>query len=403
MKVQVLGKHDLVHQIYGNIFKELNTTPSFISPNEFSVPPEKGSIDILLTSLEWTPEWRSYISNSKKNGIPVLYVMDGVIEWSYLWNNQSYVYPTGTVLQPLISDKLSVIGRHPARILSSMGLGSRISIIGLPRFDEIESYRVIKADRIPRIVITTAKIYAHNTAQEIAVKSALRDLISFFSSREDITAIWRISNELAKEFNLETKTNIPLTDELRQASALISFTSTCILEGMLLGIPTAQVEYRSTPLYVQTSWVISSKLHIEQVVHELLNPPVNKMALQDHYLEDELELGEASKRLAELITIIIDGRSPKSTQLCFSGKMDYRLVHPQISSFSIEDKAILQYELDGANWIIKKLQNHKNKINQIFSELQKTPIVKLLIFLSMLPGLKRFYRIMKKIDTELNI
>lgn len=403
MKVQVLGNYDSVHQIYGNIFKELNTKPSFISPNEYSVPPEKGSIDILLTSLEWSPEWRTYISNSKRNGIPVLYVMDGVIEWSYIWNNQSYVYPTGTVLQPLISDNLSVIGRHQARILSSMGLGGRISITGLPRLDEIERSRVIKADRIPRIVISTAKTYAHNTEQEIAVKSALRDLINFFSSREDITAIWRIPNELAKEFNLETKTDITLADELRQASALISFTSTCILEGMLIGIPTAQVEYRPTPLYLQTTWVISSKCHIEQVVHELLNPPANKIALQDYYLEDELEPGEASKKLADLITNIVDGIAPKSSKLSLSGKMDYRLVHPQISSFSIEDKAVLQYELDGAYRIIKRLSNHKNKIYQLFTELQKTKIVKLLLFISNIPGLKRFDRIMKRIVIELNV
>jgi hypothetical protein len=155
-----------------------------------------------------------------------------------------------------------------------------------------------------------------------------------------------------------------LATALREAAALITFPSTCALEGMLKGLPVAQVDYRSTPFYVASAWEIRSADHIPNVIQELLYPPPAKLAFQDACLADELEIGGASERLAEVIREALSRSNPyevvpPQVEKNGLGRLDYRQVYSELSVFAAAPTSMIQYELDAAYATIKQLRTEQ--------------------------------------------
>ena len=267
-----------IKDIYGEAFARLGVTPVAghrLTPEQIVA----ANPAALFVSREWTPEWRLAAAAARRADIPVIYVYDGVVEWSYMWNNLSAIRPGGTMLQPMIASDLCVIGRHQARIFAGLGLASRTHIIGLPRFDAISTERKIRRDAPPRLLVATPRTTGHNAEQQVLAVRALRDLRDWFATRPDLEVIWRISADLAEELGVRGDIEGKFDDVLATCTGLLSFTSTCLLEAMHKGIPTAQIDYRAAPLYVSTAWEIRSREHIPSVVQELLYPPPGKTCL----------------------------------------------------------------------------------------------------------------------------
>lgn len=352
VKILILNNNtsDDAERIYGDALHIKGA--SYIFSGETVLSPEAllddEKPDIVLTSLEWVPYQRLVIAAANKRNIPTLYVMDGVIEWNYVWHNQSFIFPQGTALQPLLAKHIAVIGRRPARILASMGLGSKIHVIGLPRLDGMQCQRIIDAEKPPILLICTARTASHNINHQIHVKQALRDIHDV--ARElGIACIWRIASELAEDMNITVSEQPNIQADMAKASGVITFPSTVALEAMKLGIPTAIVEYDVNPLYVESAWQIRSKAHIYGVIHELLYPPYEKRAYQDFCLHEELESGDATSKLVRLIQDIVAGDDVEQAEknpCAVYGALDYRLVHSQLTTFATSNMATLQYELD---------------------------------------------------------
>ncbi len=396
MRLVVFGEQENVSHIYGSAFDLLGVEPLYVNPdlveNVISLKP-----DVIMLGLEWVPSWRLASAQAKRAGIPVIYVMDGVIEWSYVWNNQSFVKPEGTVLQPLIAGDLCVIGRHPASTLSALGLSNRIHIVGLPRFDKLKPVREKRPNKVPRILIVTAKTWGHNTDQKIQVKQAMRDLKTFFAGRNDVEPIWRIDSELADEISVTADSNKQISEVLKQVDGLISFTSTTILEGMAYEIPVAQIEYRPIPMYINSAWEIRCANHIASVVQELLYPPVEKMAYQDTCYQNELESGNASDRLAKVIRYAIEnkdlsgdtGQQPTKVY----PRLDYRQLHSNMSAFSTSPDSLLQYELEAMylqrQQHIELLRYHNELVKEVIEPLRNTKLIARLIRLCSIFGMER--------------
>ncbi len=311
--------------------------------------------DVMLVSREWSRSTRVAVARARRRGVPVVYLMDGIIEWSYVWNNLSYVRPEGTVLQPLLASHICTIGRRPARILAGMGLADRIHVVGMPRLDGIDRRRVIDPAKAPTVVITTARTPAHNVEQKVYVRRALRDLKRWFGAHASVRPIWRIAPELAAELNLPLENTASLLDSLREASALVSFASTTLIEGMLMGVPTALVDYRTVPQYVQTAWEIRSSDHLDSTLHDLLHPRPERLAFQDWCLREEMEPGDASARLAHVLRSAIDGETSADAASMSQhdfGRLDYRQIHSELSAFAVSPMSVLQYELDAASSLL---------------------------------------------------
>lgn len=325
--------------------------------------------DLILLSREWSYDWRLCAAAARRARIPVVYVMDGVLEWSYVWNNLSYVRGEGTVLQPLFASDLCVIGQHPARILAGLGLAPRIHIVGLPRCESLERTRVVRTHDRPRVVISTARTSGHNVEHRLQVFRALRDLQAWFSRNRCAEPVWRIAPELAEELGVLAHSQGTFPDLLREADALVSFPSTCVLEGMLLGLPVAQIEYRPVPLYVSSAWEIRSGEQIPVVLHQLLYPAPERLAYQDACLSDELEPGSASQRLAAVIRAALVRPDPYASTATpplsrVRGRLDYHQVHTELSAFALAPESLLAYELDAAFAVQKRLRQERDVLRR---------------------------------------
>ena len=332
---------------------------------------------LILLSSEWTHEWRLIAAAARRAGVPVVYVMDGVIEWSYVWNNLSFIRPWGTMLQPLIASDLCVIGRHPARILASFGLADRIHVVGLPRFDCVPRERVLRPGSRPRLLIATARTAGHDVEQQVMTRRALRDLKAFLDTAPQIEPVWRIAADLAEDIGVCADVAGGFSEVLATSAGLVSFTSTCLLEGMHKGLPVAVVDYRAVPLYVAAAWEIRCAEHIPGVIQELLYPPPPKLAWQDACLADELEPGDATTTLTAVLRAAIerpraapDATTPPAPDRP-DGRLDFRQVHSELSTFSLGSLPVLQYELSAAHHLLRHTRHEKGFLQRDALELNE--------------------------------
>lgn len=331
---------------------------------------------LLLISLEWLPQDRLVALSAKRKNIPVIYVMDGIVEWSYLWENDAFIRSSGTCLQPLVADFLCVIGRSPARYLSTLGLNSRIRIIGLPRLDHFDRTRRCVAFKKHRVLVATANTCALNSNQLVHLKAALRDLKKFFSRNLHIEPVWRVDPLVTRELDV-TLSDIaqPIDTVLQSVTCVISFCSTLILEAMLKDVPVAIIEYRPVPLLATSAWQIRCGEHIEPVVKEMIAPPPEKLALQRSCLDDELEPGCASEKLVEVMEAALTGAiDPEKCDDEYSGPLEYSRVHSQVSLFSTTETTFLQYELDGC---YRHMKQSNEQFGDIVDRLEKSWSIRL--------------------------
>ena len=361
LRVALLDEPERHRELFGQALDQLNAQrldARTLSPEALVA----AAPDVLLLSREWTPDWRLAAAACGRAGIPVVYVMDGVLEWSYVWNNLSHIRPQGAMLQPLMADHLCAIGRHPARILATLGLGPRLHVVGLPRLDAYPRTRHIEAGTPPRVLIATARTAGHDPEQQLMARRALRDLKGFFDTVPAFQPVWRIAADLAEDIGVRPDISGSFSSALEAASALITFPSTCVLEAMLKGVPVAQIEYRAVPLYVSAAWEIRSPEMIPSVVQELLHPPAEKLAWQNACLGDEVESGNASERLVAVIRQAVErGAAGEVSVADTDGPLDFRQVHSELSAFAAAPLARVQYELDAAHRLLKEARQQRNR------------------------------------------
>ena len=413
LSIAVLGTPEHEGRMCGRAFEILGVTPVYLDPAN-PVLPASPPPDLVLLSREWSVDIRQATIQACRHGIPVVYIMDGVIEWDYFWHNWGFVKPEGTVFQPLIATDLCVIGQHPARILAALGLADRIHIVGLPRLDGVARRRVVNLDRPRRIVIATAMTFGQNTAHKVFVRAALRDLKVWFDSHKELIPVWCIAKDLAGELALTSETVGSMLEVLESASGVVSFTSTVLLEAMRLGVPTAQVDYRAVPQYVSTAWEIRNPDQIDGVIQELLFPPAEKLAYQEACLSDELEAGDASQRLADVIRACGDPKVTPARDTGVNGLLDFRQVNSQLSAFSVGPLSRLQYELDATYKIwerdrqrlttlasqVEELQalvnlHRSRELAHSLAELESDPLTRIIQKFAWLPGLRRTARVLR--------
>lgn len=394
----VLGTPEHEGRICGRAFEILGASPTYIDPGRPEIPSAPAP-NLVLLSREWNADLRHAAITASRRGIPIIYVMDGVIEWDYFWHNWGFVKPEGTVLQPLIASALCVVGQHPARILAALGLAGRIHVVGMPRLDGLQRRRVIDRGLPRQIVIATAQTFGHNTAHKVYVRAALRDLKNWFDEHPEQAPVWRISEELAEELGIVASTGRTIVDVLETASGVIGFTSTVLLEAMRIGVPTAQIDYRAVPQYVQTAWEIRNPEQIDSVVQELLYPPAEKLAYQEICLNDELESGDASNRLAEVIRSTVKNTPAQATKTASAvcGFVDFRQLNSHLSVFSVAPLSRLQYELDATYRLWERDRQRLKAQGELLAKLRIDPLVRVILSLGWLPGLRRTARLIRSL------
>ena len=361
LKVGVIGTDNNTIHKFENLYKHKNISLHFIEP----WPDEKSLIDkeVIIVTMEWSPKWRITIDLCKKLNIPTYYLVDGVIDWDYLWNNWSYIKSTGTALLPLLSDRIGVVSTNQARLLSSLGLSDKIDIIGIPRLDNYDNARSSNVKNT--ILITTANTPFLNNYSEVFVKSALSDLKDYFELNKSYKVLWKIDEELSKLIDVKNSLeNINVI--LEQVCATISFPSTVVLESMIKELPTAIIDYRNVPCLINTAWKISNKKDIGPIVKDLLAPNEEFNVYQSYCLSENISYGNATNRLVyNLFKLTKKEDLLSKLNLNINYKCEYLNIpnlNTHITSFKINSIHVVQYYLDAYR---KEAYHLKNIINYI--------------------------------------
>lgn len=258
------------------------------------------------------------IAELKKHGVATLQVMDGILEWRRTWDYTRQGLPIDGVAnpinQPAFAHKIACLGRRDARILESWGNAGKCEIVGAPRMDDLVRLRMqglsrdgMKVrERLPRILIVTAKTPGFTPKQIETTRRSLACLKRFFDAYPMVEPTWRITRGLERELGIENRlsdlTGAELHVVLREVDAVITTPSTTMLESMLLDLPTSLLDFHNCPHYFEAAWCISAEDHIASVIEELVAPSKPRMDYQRFLLADQLAcVSPASERLLRLI------------------------------------------------------------------------------------------------------
>jgi hypothetical protein len=324
---------------------------------------------VIVTADTYRQPAVTIIRQAVERGILVLILADGILEYRNTWEHPGII--DGSIFQPVLGHKIACIGRSQARVLESWGNAGKCEVVGLPRLDKFSS--LSRRNRSPgeafRVLIITARTPFFNDEQSRRITQSLRDIKAFFGGRSvlggiPIEVIWRLTGGLDREIgvasNFTTTNGSELADQLQEVDAVVSTPSTAMLEAMLLGLPTAVLDYCNAPQYVPCAWSITAASHIESVVRELTSPPEPKMLFQETILHDALECRTpATHRMVQLIRGMLD-----SAAIQASGQLHIpfqilvqpqhieresrylpRKLHPRQSAFCVESLEAAQVEL----------------------------------------------------------
>lgn len=332
------------------------------------------NLDLAIVSDEFCWENSLEVQQLKRLGVPTLHVVDGVVDWKNTWENpRSLRGDAGLPLfQPVLCDKIACLGPVQARIFSAWGNASKCELVGAPRFDRYYTLkrRTRKAEEPARVLILTANTAYFNAEQHAAILTGLKDLRDFFAAAANdgipVEPVWRLTSGLTEELGLPPpQKGSDLADVLTTVDAVIGGSSTALLEAMMLGLPTALLDYSNVPHYLQPAWQITAEAHIGPVLGELLNPSHPRMLQQEMTLHDNLACASpATTRLANLVSAMIifarqareRGETPvfpadllarqQELPRPRENRFDLAKLHPEHAVFRISTFAELQAELN---------------------------------------------------------
>lgn len=353
--------------------------------------------DLVIVPDEHYCELGNLISILKLQNVLTLQLMDGILEWRRIWENSLNGFNVNGIRnplnQPIFSDKIACLGYCDYKILESWGNYGKCEIVGMPRLSNIINLRTdfshlkIKQNKI---LVCTAKTPAFSEIQYSKTLESLKDIKEYFSNRKDLEIVWRLTGDLHDKLELINTLNDlngqEIQDIIQNVDAVITTPSTTLLEAMVLKTPVAILDYHNSPHYFQSSWSIYSKSNIENVVDELLNPPIPKLEYQDFLLNEQLFIKEnPTERLIKLINGMLLYRNkineiPKSIlnndySISLKLKHDISAYYPDIEWVEKLSSKEIKLKLTAAYGTISILSN---KLNFFENKLKKIPFYSIL-------------------------
>jgi len=343
---------------------------------------ERAKIDLVLISDEHDSETSGELAYYKAQQIPILHIVDGILEWRNVWENP-------------LADKIACLGNAQARIMESWNNYGKCEVTGCARFDE---YHALVASSIKRtkgeqknILITTATNPAYTKKQLAVVVQSLKDLQVFFQVNKalGVQPIWRIAPFLEKHLPTLNNTfgKVSLLEQLQSADVLITTPSTLALEGMLFQIPVVTLDYTNVPQWLPTAWFINNKTHLDTIVQSVLNPMPQRMQYQQLILQDQLQSKEAATpKIIELMEVMIAfGKTARQDGKALA--LPYRILK--------NEPSLVDYDMASLNPNYTFLKNKQEKAELLVQISHLEHLVQLLKKQLILPV--GFYKIMEKI------
>lgn len=354
--------------------------------------------DLVIAFDETQCERALCTAEMSKQQVATLQIMDGILEWRNTWGR-----PTSPVHrpinQPALAHKIACLGRADARVLESWGNVGKCEVVGAPRLDRLLALKgtVRRAPRLGRplrLLVMTARSPGFSTEQIETTLLSLADVRDYLEQKDDIEVIWRLTSALHRSLEVRNtfteSTGAELHEVLQMVDAVITTPSTALLEGMLLDLPVALLDYHNCPHYVPAAWRITCKDQISPTLQDLVKPPIDRMLYQEYCLNDALScrtpaLPRMVALIEEMIRIkrkhdrelegdlsfphrILD--SPEEFISWPSTEFDLQALYPSHSVFARGDIVAMQAELEAAMGTIDLL---KGRVDILTRRLHSIP------------------------------
>lgn len=342
--------------------------------------------DIALLGDEFNPAAFPAITELHARGIPVLHLVDGIVEWRNIWTNPRSNTPDGRPLfQPVLSARIACLGLWQALLLESFGNHPfRCEVTGSPRLDYLES---IEREPNNTVLIATANTPGF-TAKEIEqAAAAMQAAEAGMRKFPRLTPHWRLSPSLLPHVSFDgnpgASTQVPLERILATAAAVITTPSTLALEAMRLRIPTLIVDFTNSPAYLLSAWRATCPDTLGRELESLLKPDdpehLRRLLHQDFLSRLQLEPGSATERVGRLIKLMADNpaASLNPTGLLLprrsaypEGTTEFNLtsLYPMIPDLATSDTTVLQARLLHQRDCLRELEGYRRRRLVRFSD-----------------------------------
>jgi SAM-dependent methyltransferase len=266
--------------------------------------------DLLVTHEHFAQPELTLLRRTMERNVPVLLLADGIAEYRNTWEVPDRV--PGQQFQPLMGLKIACLGPTQAELYESWGNAGRCEVVGYPSFDPLAGRK--KACRAQsgafRLLVMTARNPYFTLEHHELLCRGLSDLQAWLREHpthggRPIEVNWRLTADLEQQFGVANHKRdfyaCPLEEIAAEMDAVITTPSTAMLIPMLMGIPTALLDYFGRPLYVQAAWRISDRGQIGDVVSAMLDGDPESLRVQSLILHEALFLGQPARERLRLL------------------------------------------------------------------------------------------------------
>lgn len=234
-------------------------------------------VKAVVSMIDHSHILRALCHRCRVHSLPVIFIMDGVFEWSNATINPYLNDRNIKLLSPVFYDYIICRDAGLVQCLKKDGVLAR-------------QYSVFEADGDGecsvnnKILITTANTAYYNEIEYENLIVLLTEVIKTLSENLIPYCFRFFDQRLIDEFVTRSDCNLvdgSFSDALAQVSGLISTPSTIVQEAMELGVPVAILDYRDGPIFLQSGWRITGQTDILSVVMSMLSFDSDRMSFQN--------------------------------------------------------------------------------------------------------------------------
>lgn len=259
---------------------------------------------------------------ANKLGIKTLSLVDGVLEWNNLYNNPKLNIYKYKQYNPILSSYSLVIGDEQLKYLSCLNPKTECYKF-IPKRMKMQK-NLLKENNIKYdILITTANTPYFNEEEKqllvVLITNIVENLVDCYN------VVFRIfDDELLANLpnNILNKKDGTFQEILNEVSIVITTPSSIVLEAMQNDKPTAQIIYRSSPLFFQSGWLITDMVNIEDTIKDMFLMDERRMEFQR--IEVIKQLNVESDEIS-IIKNILDDNSKKNKEYMTESTYFYML------------------------------------------------------------------------------
>ena len=253
--------------------------------------------DAVVNCIDHSLFCRAICILAEKVGIPSILIMDGVFEWENSISNP-YLKKIGVqLLSPVSYSNAMVVDKGLQNYLSKTGVNS-----SMYSSNESVVKPVSKGDMQASVLITTANNPYFNEAEKERLCDLLERVISELVSM-GVSFKFRIYDDYLKSrFSIAGSENITggaFEDIVTKFSCVISTPSTIVQTSMELGIPVAILDYRDSPVFLNSGWRIHGSIDLKSTLASILEPDEDRMRFQSNCISSR----SANKVLGEMVDL----------------------------------------------------------------------------------------------------